>query len=144
MRVVCQRVSEASVLVNKEVVGHINLGYLLYVGFHEDDTNMQVKKMADKISKLRIFEDEQGKLNLNLSQVGGEILAVSQFTLYGDVSSNHRPSFTKACKPDQAVLLYELFINELRSLFHVETGIFQTHMEVSSVNDGPVTILIEY
>ncbi len=144
MRVVCQRVKSAHVKVNQEVVGKIGKGYLLYIGFHHEDDNEHIKKMANKIAKLRVFEDEQGKLNLNLSQVHGEILAISQFTLYGDVSNGHRPSFTEACRPEKANLLYETFIDLLKKEFNVEKGVFQTHMDVESINDGPVTILIEY
>ena len=144
MRVVVQRVKQASVKVANEIVGEINQGYLLYVGFqHEDDMNI-VKKTAQKVANLRVFEDEQGKLNLNLSKVSGSILAVSQFTLYGDVKGNNRPSFTEAAKPEIANKLYEAFVDMLKQDFHVETGVFQAHMEVSSINDGPVTILIEY
>jgi len=144
MRVVCQRVKSAQVKVENQIVGKISKGYLLYIGFHINDSIDEVKKMATKVSKLRVFEDEQGKLNLNLSQVSGEILAVSQFTLYGDVKGNHRPSFTEACRPEQANSLYEAFVHELQNEFHVEKGVFQAHMEVESINDGPVTILIEY
>ncbi len=144
MRVVCQRVKSASVKVNHEIVGKINKGYLLYIGFHTNDGLEEVEKMAKKVSKLRVFEDEQGKLNLNLTQVSGEILAVSQFTLYGDVSHNHRPSFTEALRPDEANKLYEAFVKKLEDEFHVEKGVFQADMDVESINDGPVTILIEY
>jgi D-tyrosyl-tRNA(Tyr) deacylase len=144
MRVVCQRVESASVKVEKNIVGSIQKGYLLYIGFTLDDDMEIVEKMAHKISKLRIFEDGFGKLNLNLEQVKGDILAISQFTLYGDVKGNHRPSFTKALNPKEAKALYDAFVLKLSESFHVETGIFQAHMQVSSINDGPVTILIEY
>ncbi|MFA6800534.1 MAG: D-aminoacyl-tRNA deacylase [Acholeplasmataceae bacterium] len=144
MRVVCQRVSQAKVSVLNNVVGQINQGFLLYIGFHINDDQEIVKKMADKIVKLRIFEDENGKLNLNLGQVNGQILAVSQFTLYGNVIGNNRPSFIEACRPDKAIQLYEMFVMLLKEKFHVETGVFQAHMLVESINDGPVTILIEY
>lgn len=144
MRVVCQRVKKAKVSVEQKIVGQINKGYLLYIGFSVDDNLEKVIKMAHKISKLRIFEDKQGKLNFNLEQVHGQILAVSQFTLYGDVKGNHRPSFTNALNPEEANKLYQLFVSELSKLFDVETGIFQAHMEVESINNGPVTILVEY
>ena len=100
--------------------------------------------MAEKVIKLRVFEDEQGKLNLNINQVNGSILVVSQFTLYGNVKGNHRPSFTEAAKADTAQSLYEAFAKELSHSCHVETGVFQAHMQVSSINDGPVTIFVEY
>jgi D-tyrosyl-tRNA(Tyr) deacylase len=144
MRVVCQRVKHAKVSVDRKVVGKINKGFLIYVGFNLEDNIDIVKKMANKISKLRIFEDELGKLNLNLEQVHGQILVVSQFTLYGDVKGNNRPSFINALRPEQANVLYQAFVDRLSELFHVETGIFQAHMEVESINDGPVTILVEY
>lgn len=117
MRVVCQRVKSANVKVNQEVVGSIEKGFLLYIGFHISDDETHVEKMIQKISKLRIYEDEAGKLNLNLSQVSGEVLAISQFTLYGDVKHNHRPSFTEAAKPDIANELYQIFVEKLREHF---------------------------
>jgi D-tyrosyl-tRNA(Tyr) deacylase len=143
MRVVVQRVKEASVKIEQNVVGSIKKGYLLYIGItHEDDMTV-IKKMAEKVKNLRIFEDENQKMNLNLSKVEGEILAISQFTLYGDTKGNNRPSFIKAARPEHAKPLYEAFVKLLSQDFHVETGEFQEHMEISSINDGPVTIIIE-
>jgi D-tyrosyl-tRNA(Tyr) deacylase len=143
MRVVVQRVKEASVKIDQSVVGSIKKGYLLYIGItHEDDMTV-IKKMAEKVKNLRIFEDENQKMNLNLSKVEGEILAISQFTLYGDTKGNNRPSFIKAARPEHAKPLYEAFVKLLSQDFHVETGEFQEHMEISSINDGPVTIIIE-
>ncbi len=143
MRVVVQRVKEASVKIDQSLVGSIKKGYLLYIGItHEDDMTV-IKKMAEKVKNLRIFEDENQKMNLNLSKVKGEILAISQFTLYGDTKGNNRPSFIKAARPEHAKPLYEAFVKLLSQEFHVETGEFQEHMEISSINDGPVTIIIE-
>jgi D-tyrosyl-tRNA(Tyr) deacylase len=143
MRVVVPRVKEASVKIDQSLVGSIKKGYLLYIGItHEDDMTV-IKKMAEKVKNLRIFEDENQKMNLNLSKVEGEILAISQFTLYGDTKGNNRPSFIKAARPEHAKPLYEAFVKLLSQDFHVETGEFQEHMEISSINDGPVTIIIE-
>jgi len=144
MRVVCQRVLEAKVEVEGKIIGQIDRGYLLYIGFTHEDNEETLVKMAKKIERLRIFEDENHRLNLNLSQVQGNILAVSQFTLYGDVKNNHRPSFMAAAKPDVALKLYEQFVTLLKSFSHVETGKFGANMKVFSINDGPVTIEIEY
>lgn len=144
MRVVCQRVLEASVSVDQKVVGAIKQGYLLYIGFTHTDGEEELDKMAYKIQKLRVFEDDNHRLNDNLEQVGGQILAISQFTLYGSVKGNHRPSFTNAAKPDQAIKLYQKFIDKLKTFADVKTGIFGADMKVSSINDGPVTINIEY
>ena len=143
MRVIVQRVSEASVKVDNNIVGHIQKGYLVYVGIHEQDEKDQVIKMANKVHNLRIFEDEQGKMNLDLAHVKGDILAISQFTLYGDTKGNNRPSFVLAARPEKAKALYDLFCSELSKYHHVEQGVFQAHMQVSSINDGPVTIQIE-
>ena len=143
MRVVVQRVKEAQVKINEHVVGSIEKGYLLYIGItHEDDLSI-IKKMAEKIKNLRIFEDKNQKMNLNLDKVNGKILAISQFTLYGDTKGNNRPSFIRAARPEYAKPLYEIFVEILKENFVVETGEFQEHMEISSVNDGPVTIIIE-
>lgn len=143
MRVIVQRVKEASVYVDQVCVSHIDQGFLIYVGIHELDTDDVIIKMATKINNLRIFEDEQGKMNLNLSHVNGKILAVSQFTLYGDTKGNNRPSFILAAKPEIAKKRYDLLCEELSKSFTVEKGVFQAHMNVLSHNDGPVTILIE-
>lgn len=143
MRVIVQRVSQAHVTVEKQIIGQIEKGYLLYVGIHQSDTEEIVKKMAEKIHNLRIFEDELGKMNLNLTQVQGQILAISQFTLYGNTKGNNRPSFTEAGSPEMAERLYELLVAHLRKHHHVEKGLFGAHMMVESINDGPVTIYIE-
>ena len=143
MRVVVQRVKEAAVKINHNLVGSIKKGYLLYIGITHEDDMATISKMAEKVKNLRIFEDEDQKMNLNLSKVEGEILAISQFTLYGDTKGNNRPSFIKAARPEHAKPLYEAFIKLLSQNFHVETGEFQEHMEISSINDGPVTIIIE-
>ena len=143
MRVVVQRVKEATVFVNQEMVSHIDKGYLLYIGISDTDTIEIAHKVATKIKNLRIFEDDQEKMNLNLSAVNGSILAVSQFTLYGDTKGNNRPSFIKAQRPEEARRLYDEIVRLLSKDFKVETGIFQAHMEISSINDGPVTIIIE-
>lgn len=143
MRVVVQRVKEALVRVEQEEVSRINQGYLLYIGISDTDTKEIAHKVAAKIKNLRIFEDDQEKMNLNLNAVKGSILAVSQFTLYGDTKGNNRPSFIKAARPEQAKALYDVLVSDLAKDFMVKTGIFQAHMEISSINDGPVTIIIE-
>lgn len=144
MRVIVQRVSRASVRVAGEIVGHIEKGYLLLIGIHEHDTFEQARKMAEKIHNLRIFEDEQGKMNLNLASVEGSILAISQFTLYGNTKGNNRPSFIEAARPEIAEPIYDFLCHELKAFHPVEKGIFGAHMDVELVNDGPVTILIEF
>lgn len=144
MRAVVQRVKEASVTVEGTVVGSISHGLLVLLGVGSGDTSADVKYMAKKIGGLRIFPDEQGKLNRDVQEVGGSILAVSQFTLYGDCRRGKRPSFSAAAPPELARALYEEFVAELRSLgIGVETGVFQAHMEVSLVNDGPVTLIVD-
>ncbi|ACZ19444.1 D-aminoacyl-tRNA deacylase [Thermanaerovibrio acidaminovorans] len=144
MRVVLQRVSRASVSVDHQVVGQIGPGVCLLVGFSPRDAMDQVNWMADKVVNLRIFEDEKGKLNLSLLDVEGEVLVVSQFTLYGDCVKGRRPSFTDAAPPDVAVELYDAFVEALRARVPVvRTGVFGAHMEVELVNHGPVTLIIE-
>ena len=143
MRAVVQRVSQASVKVDKKIVGSISKGFLLYLGIHEHDTEEIAIKMANKIHSLRIFEDENGKMNLNLDQVNGNILAISQFTLYGDTKGNNRPSFVTAARPELGSLLYEKVCSLLAAHHPVEKGSFGAHMEIESINDGPVTIIIE-
>lgn len=143
MRCIVQRVKSAHVNVDDKTVGKIKNGYLIYVGIHVNDQDEDVRKMAQKVHSLRIFEDEQGKMNWNLDQAYGEILAISQFTLYGDTKGNNRPSFIEAARPEQAERLYDLFVSELKKHHHVEQGIFGAHMEIMSINDGPVTVLIE-
>lgn len=143
MRAVVTRVSRASVKVEGAVTGAIGRGYLVLLGVGPEDTPETADKMAEKICNLRVFEDDQGKMNLNLAAVGGSILAVSQFTLYADTSSR-RPGFSGAAKPDLAVPLYERFKESCRAKgFDVQQGVFGADMEVESVNDGPVTILFE-
>jgi D-tyrosyl-tRNA(Tyr) deacylase len=143
MRVVVQRVLKAAVFIEEEVVGKIDKGYLLYIGISVKDDEKTAIKMAEKIHNLRVFEDENEKMNLNLNQVEGSILSISQFTLYGDTKGNNRPSFIEAARPEQANPLYELLNKELEKHHRVEKGIFGSHMKISSVNDGPVTIVIE-
>lgn len=143
MRAVVQRVINASVHVNQELVGTINKGYLVYLGIHVDDTENIAIKCAQKIHQLRIFEDENQKMNLSLTQVQGEILLISQFTLYGDTKGNNRPSFTQAARPGHAEPIYELVYQELSKDHKVEKGIFGADMKIHSINDGPVTIIIE-
>ena len=143
MRAVVTRVSSASVTINGETVGAIGQGYLVLLGVAPDDTEDTARKLAEKICNLRIFEDDSGKMNRNLEQVGGSILVVSQFTLFADTSSR-RPGFTGAARPDVAVPLYESFMAHCRERgFRVEHGEFGASMEVSSVNHGPVTILFD-
>lgn len=143
MRAVVTRVSSASVTIEGKLNGKIEKGYLVLLGVGLNDTEETAKKLAQKIANLRVFEDENGKMNLSLAQVGGSVLCVSQFTLYADTSSR-RPGFTNAARPDKAVPLYELFMSELRSLgFEVRHGEFGADMQVESVNDGPVTILFD-
>ena len=143
MRAVVTRVTSASVSIAGETVGAIEKGYLVLLGVGPQDTEAVADKLAEKICNLRVFEDENGKMNLNLEQAGGALLVVSQFTLYADTSSR-RPGFSGAAKPDLAVPLYERFLDTCRARgFRVEHGQFGAEMQVASVNDGPVTILFE-
>lgn len=144
MRVVIQRSKKASVSINQEIVGAIDHGFVLLVGIGEEDTQEDVEYLVRKISKMRIFEDGEGKMNLSLADVGGEILSISQFTLHANTKKGNRPSFIEAAKPDQAIPLYDAFNQQLREQgFKVEVGQFGADMQVSLVNDGPVTILID-
>jgi D-tyrosyl-tRNA(Tyr) deacylase len=144
MRVVLQRVRRASVTVDGTVVGRIEQGFCLLVGFTHSDSADQVLWMVDKIAGLRIFGDAEGKLNLALADVGGGVLVVSQFTLYGDASKGRRPSFIDAARPDMAIPLYQRFCAELRARgLPVETGEFGAMMQVEILNDGPVTLVLE-
>lgn len=143
MRAVVTRVSEASVTIDGEVKARIGKGFLVLLGVHEDDDEKAARWVADRICGLRVFEDENGKMNINPKDAGAELLIVSQFTLYADVSSR-RPGFFHAARPEKAIPLYELVISECRaSGFEVQTGEFGADMQVQSVNDGPVTIIIE-
>ncbi len=144
MRIVLQRVSEASVTIEGRVAGAIGVGFLLLVGFAPGDTTAEVEWLADKVTGLRLFPDEEGKMNLDLAAVGGALLVVSQFTLYGDASRGRRPSFIGAARPEEAIPLYEAFITVLRRAgLEVATGEFGADMQVALVNDGPVTLLLE-
>jgi D-tyrosyl-tRNA(Tyr) deacylase len=145
VRVVLQRVSRAQVTVGGRVTGQVGPGFLILVGFRSGDTDEQLAWMADKVLGLRVFSDAEGKMNLGLTEVGGDLLVVSQFTLYGDARKGRRPSFVDAAPPEVAVPLYERFVALLRerSPGHVETGEFRAHMEVELVNDGPVTLFLE-
>ena len=144
MRVVLQRVSRATVSVEGRMLGSIGRGFCLLVGFTHNDTPAVVEWMAEKVAGLRLFADAEGKMNLGLTEVGGAVLVVSQFTLYGDTAKGRRPSFIDAARPDMAIPLYERFVAQLRSMgLGVETGEFGAMMEVELVNDGPVTIILE-
>ena len=144
MRCVVQRVTEASVTVNGETVGAVGPGLMVLIGVSTEDTDTDLKYMADKVPNLRIFDDENGVMNRSVIDVGGSILAVSQFTLYGDARGGRRPSYIRAAKPDEANALYERLVAAWRAKgIHVETGIFRTEMKVALVNDGPVTILLD-
>lgn len=144
MKIVLQKVKKASVSVEGKVVGEIDKGYCLLVGVHKDSTEVDAKYLAKKIAEARLFEDENEKLNLGLKDVGGSILSVSQFTLYADTKKGKRPSFTNAAGAEKANELYNRFNDYLREEnIKVETGIFQTMMEVNIINDGPVTIIYE-
>ncbi len=143
MKTVIQRVNRASVTVEGEIKGSIGKGFLILFGAEPEDTDEDCSKLAEKISKLRIFEDENGKTNLSIKDVGGDILSVSQFTLLADCSHGNRPSFIGAAKPDEANRLYEKFNEELRARgIKVETGVFGAHMIVELENDGPFTIVL--
>ncbi|MCR5452085.1 MAG: D-tyrosyl-tRNA(Tyr) deacylase [Lachnospiraceae bacterium] len=143
MRAVVTRVKNASVTIDGKINGSIDNGFLVLLGIHKDDTEEKAKWVADRICGLRVFEDEEGKMNVSPSNAGAQLLIVSQFTLYADVSSR-RPGFSDAARPDTAIPLYELVIKECRDRgFVVETGEFGADMLVESVNDGPVTIIIE-
>lgn len=144
MRIVLQRSKAASVTVDGEVVGEITHGYTLLVGITHDDTKQQADWLAAKIAGLRLFEDEEGKMNRSLDEVAGQILSVSQFTLYGDSQKGRRPSFIEAARPEVAEPLWLYFNDQLRSHgFDVQTGVFGAMMDVSLINDGPVTLILE-
>jgi D-tyrosyl-tRNA(Tyr) deacylase len=144
MRAVVQRVSRAQVAVNGEIAGQIGLGLLVLLGVGRDDTAADATYLAEKIAGLRVFEDAQGKMNRSVQDVGGSVLAVSQFTLYGDVRRGKRPSFDAAAPPEKARQIYEFFVEQIRAAgLCCETGRFQEMTKVELVNEGPVTILLE-
>lgn len=144
MRVVLQRVSSASVSIDGKIAGSIEKGYVILVGITHTDSSEEIRWMADKIMGLRLFADSEGKMNLDIEEVGGEVLVVSQFTLYGDSKKGRRPSFIDAARPEVAIPLYDAFVTALRAAgITVATGEFGADMQVSLVNDGPVTLILE-
>lgn len=143
MKIVVQRVKKAKVDVDNKTVGEIDKGLLLLVSFTHTDTIDNIKYMVNKVINLRIFDDNNGVMNLSVKDVGGSILSVSQFTLYGDCTKGNRPSYVNSMKAEEAKKMYELFNEELKKETKVETGIFQAEMEVSLINDGPITIILE-
>lgn len=144
MKIVIQKVKSANVVVDNQIEGKIEQGYLLLVGIEETDTIEDINRAADKIFNIRLFEDVDDKINLSISDVGGAVLSISQFTLAADIRKGNRPSFSKAMRQEEANRLYELFNERLRNHgLTVETGVFQTHMNVNLDNDGPVTIIME-
>lgn len=145
MKIVLQRVSEASVLVGEEQIGQIKNGLLLLIGIHEEDDEDQMQWLADKILNLRVFDDDEGKMNLSVRDTEGEILVVSQFTLYGDYEQGNRPSYFSAAGPQKAEKLYEKMVNHFKvhSDLNIETGRFGAYMDVQLHNDGPVTLVLE-
>jgi D-tyrosyl-tRNA(Tyr) deacylase len=144
MRAVVQRVSQARVMIDQEVVGQIGRGLLVLLGVAKTDTAEQARWLAEKVVTLRIFNDPEGKMNLDVAEIGGEVLVVSQFTLYGDSRKGRRPSFIDAAPPEIAVPLYEEFINGVKALgIRAATGRFGAMMQVELVNDGPVTLIVE-
>ena len=144
MKFVIQRVSNASVSVDNKVIGAINKGYMVLIGIGKDDTTKEADRLVDKMLKLRIFDDADGKTNLSLADVEGSLLLISQFTLYADCRKGNRPNFIQAGKPDEAERLYNYFADYCRSKGkHVETGIFGADMKVQLVNDGPFTVILE-
>lgn len=144
MRIVLQRVTQASVTVDGDVIGRINTGFLLLFGVGHEDTEEDCRRIGDKVCGLRIFSDENDKINLDLESVGGELLVVPQFTFYADCRKGNRPNFIQAAKPEKANALYEYFVEYLRSKGkHVETGSFGADMKVELLNDGPFTVILE-
>ncbi len=144
MKVILQVVNSAKVSIANQIYNEINAGYLLYVSFNQDDTSENVVKMANKIAKLRINPDANGKININGLEMNREILSISQFTLYADTVKGNRPSFTNVMSPNQAKELYLLFNEELKKIgFTVKSGVFQADMQIESINDGPLTFIVE-
>lgn len=143
MRILVQRSKKSSVIVDNKQVGRINKGYVIFVGFKNNDTEKDIDYLINKLLNLRIFEDEFHNMNKNIKEVSGEILSISQFTLYSDTKKGNRPSFKDAMEFDKAQSLYQLFNDKLKKYIHVETGIFGADMLVNINNDGPVTIMLE-
>lgn len=145
MRIIIQRTSQAEVRIDDQVVGQIGKGFLLLVGVTDGDTQADADYLAKKVAQMRIFEDTEGKMNLSLNEVEGQILSISQFTLYADCHHGNRPSFIKAARPEVAEPLYNYFNDVLRHQYglHVETGRFGADMKVDFINDGPVTIILD-
>ena len=143
MKVVVQRVKKADCTINGKITGKIDKGLMVLVGFTEGDNQDTIVKMVQKIVNLRIFDDENGIMNLSVLDVKGAILSISQFTLYGDATKGNRPSYINAMKGEEATKLYDLFNEELRKYIHVETGVFGADMDISLVNSGPTTIIME-
>ncbi len=143
MRVVLQRSKNSKVTIDNKVNGSIDYGYVLLVGFTNGDNEEIIDKMINKIINLRVFEDENGKMNLSILDINGSILSISQFTLYANTKEGRRPSFTDALNPHEASTLYDLFNEKLSKYLHVETGIFASDMKVEIYNDGPVTIILD-
>ena len=143
MKFLVQKVSKAEVRVDNNVIGKINKGFMILIGIHKNDTIKEADKLISKVLKLRIFEDENDKLNLNIKDIDGEILAISQFTLYGNTEKGNRPSFINAAKGDVAEPLYDYIVQELSKNIKTEKGKFGTFMEVDFINEGQVTIILE-
>jgi len=145
MKIVIQRVLSASVLIQQGTVSEIQRGFLVLLGIHNDDTKQDVEYLVKKLMNLRVFPDESGKMNLSLTDIDGQILLVSQFTLYADTKRGNRPSFIESATPDKAIPLYQLFIELLTRLMgqNIKTGVFGADMKISLVNDGPVTVIID-
>lgn len=144
MRLLVQRVLNSNVKVDGKIIGEINKGYMVLLGVTHDDDTEKADYLVKKLINLRVFEDENGKMNLNINQIGGELLIISQFTLYGNTKDGNRPSFTEAAKPEKAEELYNYFVEQCRKEgIKTETGIFGADMKVSLINDGPVTVMLE-
>ncbi|HHT55227.1 MAG TPA: D-tyrosyl-tRNA(Tyr) deacylase [Acholeplasma sp.] len=143
MKLVVQRVKKAKVIIDNKVYSEIKQGFLVYLGITHSDTFEDVIKYVNKVANLRVFEDENGKMNLSIDKINGEFLVVSQFTLYANSQRGNRPSFIEAANPDIAIPLYELFISELSKKHIVKSGQFGANMQIESINDGPVTIILE-